>query len=360
MQKSAGWLDFIKVFGVLATLFLHTNSRLANFQTSIVDYHVDFNLIYWKISAVFASLAGPSFALIFMYVGAVILSSKNSSIIFFLSKIKNLIIPLIFWSIFAIIFQKYIMHWDIDIWQELSLIPIKAAGNNLWLLYFLISVFLITPILKRFINHSTAKEQIYLLFLWIITVSLPPFISKNFHLSITSFMPMMGGYVGYMLLGYMLAKTHLTKILLIGGFLLFIGSNTWIVWGLYTYYQPSLNGTIVAGEHYYINRFALPMLLNSIGSFILLRYIGERFMQKKYFFYIITALSSMGLGICMVYEYWRMILATEKIGIELTAFSGNPLWSVPLTTFFIILGSYVTVYIIKKIPYLRHTTPKLI
>lgn len=89
MQSKAPWLDFIKVFGVLATIFLHTNSRLVNFQTSIVNYPVELNMFYWDIGVVFASLVGPSFALIFMYLGATVLSSSHNSISFFMSKIDH-------------------------------------------------------------------------------------------------------------------------------------------------------------------------------------------------------------------------------------------------------------------------------
>jgi len=62
---------------------------------------------------------------------------------------------------------------------------------------------------------------------------------------------------------------------------------------------------------------------------------------------------------CMTYPYWFIILGTEKIGIELTAFAGNPLWSVPLTALFTIAGSFITVYILKHLPYLRTIVPRL-
>ncbi len=358
MQSKAPWLDFIKVFGVLATIFLHTNSRLVNFQTSIVNYPVELNMFYWDIGVVFASLVGPSFALIFMYLGATVLSSSHNSISFFMSKIKNLIIPLLFWTIVALFFRKYIMHWNIDIVEGLLLSPFKAVANNMWILYLLIAIFAITPILKVFINNSTLQQQLYFLLLWIYAVTAPLILKTSYDIDITRYFPMFGGYIGYMVLGYILTNTTLTKKLLLFGLTLFIIGNIWSIFGAISH---SSVADVAKGiyANYYFDRFSLPLIMNSIGSFILLRYIAERLMSLPKFNHVIHAISTVALGMCMVYPYWFVILGTEKVGIQLTALAGNPLWSVPLTAFITIIGSYITVLIIKKIPYVYHVTPKL-
>ena len=355
VQKKMEWLDFIKVFGVLATLFLHSNSTLVNFQTSIVAHPVELNMTYWKISVIFASLTGPSFALIFMYLGAVTLSSKHDSISFFMGKIKNLLIPLVYWTLFALLFQKYIMHWDIDIIEGLLLSPFKVVANNMQILYLLISIFLLMPILKIFINNSSRKQQIYFTLLWLYAVTVPLNLET---LNAHSYLPMFTGFTGYMVLGYLLTKAPLTKQFTVLGILLFFIGNIWTVWGT-IHYSPASN--IVQGiyANYFFNRFSIPMFLNSLGSFILLRILAEYLMKSRTFYKVIQSISTVALGMCMVYPYWFVILGTEKIGIELTAFSGNPLWSVPLTALSTIIGSFIAVHIVKRVPYLRHVTPKL-
>ncbi len=358
MQQRAERLDFIKVFAVLATLFLHSNSTLVNFQTSIVSYPVELNIFYWKISVVFASFAGPSFALIFMYLGARVLSSSQSSISFYFSKIKNLLVSLLFWTIFALLFQKYVMHWEINFMESLLLSPFQAVALNLWILYLLIGIFFIIPILKIFVNNSTTRQQFYFIILWVYVITIPPLLKKYYNLDITFYMPMMTGYIGYILIGYLLSKIEYSKRVLFTGLFLFIIGNLWTIAGSIYYSIPE---EIVKGiyANYFFDRFGLPMLLNSIGSFILLRFIAEYVMQRKTFYKGVKQLSSVALGLCMVYPYWFIILGTEKIGIELTAFAGNPLWSVPLTAVITIIFSYVTVWTIQKIPYLHHVTPKL-
>jgi len=358
MQQRAEWLDFIKVFGVLATLFLHTNAVLVNFQTSVADYPVELNMFYWDIGVVFASLAGPSFALIFMYLGATVLSSKKNSISFFMGKIKNLLIPLLFWTVVALLFRKYVMHWDIDIIEGLLLSPFKAVANNMWVLYILIALFAITPIIKVFIKNSTLRQQLYFLLLWLYAVSAPLTLKTSFGIDITRYFPMFGGYIGYMVLGYILAKTPLSKKLLLLGVALSILGNFWTIYGAISH-SPAVDVARGVYANYYFNRFSLPLVMNSIGSFILLRYIAEHLMCLPKFKHTIQAISTVALGMCMIYPYWFVMLGTEKIGIQLTAFSGNPLWSVPLTAIVTIVSSFVTVFIIKRIPYLHHVTPKL-
>lgn len=358
VQKQTEWLDFIKVFAVFATLFLHSNATLVNFQTSIVSYPVKLNMHYWDIGVVFASLAGPSFALIFMYLGAVMLASPNISISFFWKKIKDLLLPLLFWTVAALLFQKYVMHWNFSFSEKLMLALVSPVAFNLWILYMLISMFLIAPVLKIFVNHSSARQQYYLLLLWFFAITIPPMVQKYYQIDIDKFSPMMAGYIGYMLTGYILSRTALNKKLLWTGVILFVVGNLWTIAGI-IHYSPASDVIRGIYANYFFNRFSLPMLLNSIGSFILLRYAAEHLMRKPLFFWAIKTIAGIALGMCMVYPYWLTFLGTEKIGIELTAFSGNPLWSVPLTASMVIAGSFATVYMIKKIPYLYHIAPRL-
>ncbi len=359
MQQRAEWLDFIKVFAVLTTLFLHSNSTLVNFQTTILAHPVELNMGYWKTSAVFASFVGPSLALIFMYLGAVVLTSKHSKISFFFGKVKNLLIPLVFWTLFALLFQKYVMHLDTQVIESLLLATFKPVANNLYILYYLIALFLIVPVLKIFVNNSTTRQQLYLVVLWLYAVTIPPLIQKYYHIDINSYLPMMTGFVGYLLLGYILSKIELTKNLLMLGALFFVLGNSWTIASVIYYSLPEMIAKGIYASYGY-DRFSIPMIMSTISSFILLRYFAERIMNNPFVYITIQHISSVALGMCMVYTYWFVILGTEKIGIELTAFSGNPLWSVPLTAIVTIVASYVTVYVIKKIPYLRKVTPTLI
>ena len=359
MQKTATWIDFIKVFGVLATLFLHSNATLVNFQTSVVSYPVELNMTYWSISAVFASLAGPSFALIFMYLGAVTLSSGRNDYAFFLNKAKRLLLPLVFWSLFALLFQRYVMHWPINIVQKLSSLLTQPVANNLAILYLLIVVFLSLPFVKYLYIKTTRKQHYVIASFWLVLCTLLLSLQRLYDIQFPFILFMGFAYLGFMQFGYLLATTKASKRLLQLGFLLFLVGNIWTIWGTLHYSTPEL---IAKGiyANYFFNRVSIPMILSSLGSFILLRYVAESLMQRERVKNAVHHISHVALGMCMVYPYWFIILGTEKIGIELTAFAGSPLWAVPLTALATIVGSYITMVLFKKIPYLHNVTPRLV
>jgi len=359
MQQKSEWLDFIKVFAIFSTLLLHSNSTLVNFQTSIVKYPVELNMFYWDIGVVFASLAGPSFALIFMYLGAITLGTKHSSFSFYLSKAKLLLIPLIFWSLFAFFFQRYLMHQDINIipWF-LSIIKTVVTSAPIFLLLLLIIVFLLTPFLKKYITTRNMMQQFIIATIWMLCITFLLTLERSLGFKIPMLILMAIAYLGFMQFGFLLSRITLRKNILLIATIFFLIGNAWTIFGSIHYSNPE---DIAKGiyANYYFSRISVPMILNSLGIFVLLRYVAEKTMQTKWFYNKIIIISRVALGMCMVYSYWFVVLGTEKIGIELTAFSGNPLWSVPLTALATILGSFLTVSIIKKIPYFHHVTPKL-
>ena len=358
MQKKE-WLDFIKVFAVLMTIFLHSNSTLVNFQTSILASPVELNMDHWKISVVFASLAGSSFALIFMYLGAVTLATKHSSFSFYLSKAKLLFLPLLFWSLFAFFFQKYLMHQDIHIipWF-LSILETAVTAAPIFLLSLLIIVFLLTPLLKKYMTLHNTTQQFTIAIVWMTVMTLLLTLERSLGFKIPMLIIMAIAYLGFMQFGFLLSRITLNKNILLTAIIFFLIGNTWTIFASILYSNPE---DIAKGVYanYYFNRISIPMILNSLGLFVLLRYVAEEAMQIRWFYDKVISISHVALGMCMVYSYWFVILGSEKIGIELTAFLGNPLWAVPLTAFLTIIGSMATIFVIKKIPYLHHITPRL-
>ena len=161
-----------------------------------------------------------------------------------------------------------------------------------------------------------------------------------------------------MLFGYLLSRFRLSRKYVFGALFVFILVNIWVVLGTISLSDLT---QIAYGiyANYFFNRISLPMILLSLSAFVLLRACSQTIHHHKLYQKLVPAFSAVALGMCMTYPYWFIILGTEKVGIELTAFAGNPLWSVPLTALLTIFGSFTTVYIIKKIPYLNTIVPKL-
>jgi hypothetical protein len=358
-MRDKEWLDFIKVFGVLATLFLHSNSTLVNFQTSAISHSVELNMHYWHIGVLFASLAGPSFALIFMYVGAVSLSAPTAlSTRDYWNKAKLFIFPLLFWTFVSLLFQKYIMGWNITENIKSLFTLVNPISFNLWILYMLIGIFLFLPALKYLILHTTVTQQSLFLFICFLYISKSEIVPKYIQIDFTTYFYMLVGYLGYAFSGYILSKINTTKVLPYIGLFLFATGNIWIIKEV-IYNSPAKDVIRGVYANQYFVRFSIPMIINTIGSFILLSQISKYLVNKQIMLRTVEHLSKIALGICMVYPYWLVFLGTEKVGIEITALSGHPLWAVPLTAFLVISGSIITIYMLQRIPYFYLVMPRI-
>ena len=103
-------------------------------------------------------------------------------------------------------------------------------------------------------------------------------------------------------------------------------------WGLIHYFQPNTRLISVSIFVFFKNR---KKRKNT--------HLGKKYLQ------VIGWLSSNTLGVFAIHVLWRDVLA--KVGI--TSLTGNPVIMVPLLTCIIAFFSYVSVWIIRKIPYLR-------
>ena len=75
----------------------------------------------------------------------------------------------------------------------------------MWFMFVLLGLYLITPILSKFVINATRKEVAFYLVVWGITLVLPwasPY--STLYLGISSPLYYVSGYVGYYLLGYYL------------------------------------------------------------------------------------------------------------------------------------------------------------
>ena len=79
---------------------------------------------------------------------------------------------------------------------------------HLWYIYMILSLYLITPFLRKVMVKIERKSINYLVFIWIIFMVLVPFLNVIFKKNIKVYSPV-GQYLGYFLIGYLLAEKPL-------------------------------------------------------------------------------------------------------------------------------------------------------
>ncbi len=149
----------------------------------------------------------PCIGLFFMVSGSLLLPIKTDAISFIKKRLCKVIAPTLFWSIFYII-ANIIKGDEVPLMKEWISILFSAQGNPvLWFMYTLIGLYLLAPILSRWLQAATQKELELYLGIWGISLCYPimaPFLEIN--TGNTGILYYFTGYAGYFVLGYYLKQ----------------------------------------------------------------------------------------------------------------------------------------------------------
>jgi len=339
------WIDVIKVFSIFSVLFLHSAAPL-------LDAYGEIEMNYWHIGNIYDSAVRMAVPLFFMITGTLLLNSKEEPLsIFFRKRVIKVVIPLIAWSIIYILFRKYVRDQDINILIQLLKTFVTPRYFHLWFLYAIIGIYLVVPILKIFINHSSKKMQVYFLILWIFSFSLVPLVSDITHYKVPNYIPMMSGYIGFLIMGYLLSNLQISKMTFYMSVLFSIFSTLLTIFG--TIYLSEKSNEFISTFYHYSS---ISTIIQVAAYFIFLKYISEKFIlnftKTTSYIYLISFAS---LGIYLVHPIILYLL--KEIGIY--ALNGyDPLYMVPLTAIVTYICSFIIVLLMQQIPLLKQIVPK--
>lgn len=140
-------------------------------------------------------LTAPGIGLFFMVSGALLLRGHSGKFFdtkgFLQRRFSKILIPVIVWSL---------VGWGLD-----ALGVKNAELSILWFMFCLAGMYLMTPILSRWLNMASERELKFYLLLWMVTMCVPfvkIFVPINE--GDTSWLYYFHGYVGYYVLGYYL------------------------------------------------------------------------------------------------------------------------------------------------------------
>lgn len=117
--------------------------------------------------------------------------------------------------------------WPTLFWYSLGYLLRYCGIRNaeygvLWFMFTLSGLYLLTPILFRWVHVASKKEVEFCLILWGISLCYP-FLKLFFKMNqgTSSWIYYFHGYVGYFVLGYYLAKYQVKRSFIVGSFVLF-------------------------------------------------------------------------------------------------------------------------------------------
>ena len=183
--------DLIRILACLMIVIMHSPMPTGNVNSlflSSVSY-----------------LTAPGIGLFFMLSGALLLPIKTDVKTFLGKRLAKIAIPLLIWTGLYLLLFRW-LHREPVTWRTVLSIPFSAQGNPVfWFLYTLLGLYLITPVLSRWVEKASCREIEFYLILWAVSLCYPLLGTVlNINTSETGILYYLSGYAGYYLLGYYL------------------------------------------------------------------------------------------------------------------------------------------------------------
>lgn len=157
-------------------------------------------------------LTSPCVPLFFMVSGALLLNGNGERVVttdWLKHRLGKVVWPTVVFSLFYIFLYVPSSNWGVAVLS----IPFSPQGHGvLWFMYALIGLYLITPIIKPWLNSASEKEVWLYLVIWGVSLLFPYLgLLVDVNSSITGTFYYLAGYAGYFLLGYYLTRWTLNS-----------------------------------------------------------------------------------------------------------------------------------------------------
>lgn len=188
-------LDLLRVLAISMIVLMH--SPLPNSGSGFVLSGISY-------------FTAPGLVLFFVISGALLLDNQLNTKDFLRRRFSKILYPTLFWTLFYLC-VSYVKHTPSlsAVLKSLMSIPFAAQGHGvLWFMYTLSGLYLLVPILSRWLHHASKREVESYLLLWGVTLMFPYLkLWLEINESRTGVLYYFAGYVGYFVLGYYL-KHH--------------------------------------------------------------------------------------------------------------------------------------------------------
>lgn len=332
----------------------------------IVTLHVAFPLIYLYNSVgygewwtgtnfyIWGKIGSPMFT---MVSGLLLLNpSKEQPIsLFFKKRFTKVLFPFIAWTFLYLLWRLYFNH---EMLKTRDIVVAFVQGPmyyHLWFIQMILGLYLATPILRVYVRHANQSNLTYFLGVWFVTVSILPIIKRFAGVEVGVDIVVTTQYVGFFILGYYLRNVTLEKRYVLPVLLTIILS---VVFTQVITHQltRSMDGTF---DNFFVLNDSFNLVIAAICLFVFLKSLDYDLLFAKLPFlkFIIMTVSSCSLGIYFIHVMIIELLASGRLGFQLTGSSFNPLFAIPLTSAITMLASVGVVLLLKKMPYVQQIVP---
>ncbi|AIR67934.1 acyltransferase [Dickeya fangzhongdai] len=329
------WLYIARIVSTFAVIVLHISAYTVT--------QAELGTFSWWAGNLYDSSVRWCVPVFIMISGALLLSTEkiDSLSVFYKKRIGKILVPLLFWSFFFISWSVF--KTKINGEGEGDILKSIMNGRpyyHMWFLYMIIGLYMFTPLIRILVSNASEERLLFFVFLMFVFCSLSDmynfFIGNSDFLFVGEFIY----YVPYYICGHLIAKTHTTKPLSFYIFLFLISLSLTCA----CYYLLSSFSGKETGLYFY-SYLSFNVIVMSVSFMRVLKFIHlNKSHNNKLKF-----LSDVSLGIYLIHpvfiEAFYYLAARRWIDYSI--------FSIPLMSMIVFACCVVSVFFIKKIPYLR-------
>lgn len=229
---------------------------------------------------------------------------------------------------------------------------LNGPYTQMWYLYVLAGLYLLTPILRITIAHADEVILKYFVTIWVIGVAIIPFFGLFTIFTLNSNVFALTGYVGFFVLGSYLSTVQIRRRTL--GFFIVLGIAL-TAFGTY-----ALAATVGGTEMYFFQQYFSPtVILVSVMMFLLLFTFKppapalENDSKPSNGNRLIKLISQNTLGIFFIHVMIIESIENGYLGFAINRDTFNPIIEAPLLTVIVLFASLAIILLLKKVPYMK-------
>ena len=346
------YADIIRIVAIMAVVFLHISAYSMS-RSSVGSSR-------WWIGHIFDSLARPGAPLFIMLSGMLLLDPARDYPLrtFLKRRLLRISIPFAVWSIVYILARILFRAEKLTPLDVLKLFIGGESSNHLWFIRMILGLYIITPVIKIYVNNATEKNIRYFLVIWLIFQSLVPLIIKFSPIdNIAIRADFATAPLGYYILGYYISRKPSAKedrryfaALFIAGYLITVFGS----------YLTSITLPVTESgkpDLYFYDYKSPNVIFMSVSMFLILRGIDyQRHLKKRRFVRkFIGNLCSSSFGIYLVHVLFIGLIDSGFFGLFYLTGSTNILIEIFAGFIIVTTLSLVCVNLLKRIPIVKYS-----
>lgn len=336
------YFDILNIICMIAVVAMHVNAAThwsplsGAWPTSLA-----LDCIFYFAVPVFVMLSG---ATLYNY------REKYDTKTFFKRRVVKIVIPLIFWSICSYLFQVYYLQSMPPSRTALGLLKMFLQNDIDWIFYFMFSIlgiYLTMPFLSLALKKENNKELWLTVFLFFIINGFITNILALFNVKLYETLAVqLGGYVIYVILGYLFSTTDIKKKY---RFMIYGGAIIGIIYRYLTTYILSMKqGVVVKSSWGYTSWHAI---LLASAVFLIVKELSKKINLTEKKTKILKELAGCSYG---VYLFHLFVMRLQIHILDINQYSWKWRLFGIFTTY---IGSLIGVYIMKRIPVIKKVVP---